>query len=122
MSGKKGDTRADVLALGAGLAACLLDKSQRAALGLDERNMAPGQVLEQPKRKPKLTRDDRIVKAVMTGKGLRQAARETAEMSADEKLGFTAQHLEAMLELLHTEIKAREEMIAALILHGNLTP
>jgi hypothetical protein len=121
MSGKKGDTRADVLALGAELAHCLLDKSP-ADFGLDERNKIPGQVYEQPKRKPKLTRDDRIVRAVMTGKGLRAAARETAEMSADEKLGFTAQHLDAMLELLHTEIKVREEMIAALILHGNLTP
>ena len=62
--------------------ACLIKAS---ALLLDwMKGMWPEQVLEQPNRKPELTRDDRIVKAVMTGKGLRQAAQETAEMSVDE--------------------------------------
>jgi hypothetical protein len=74
----------------------------------------PGQVVALPKTKKPKTREDAIVAAINSGKGLRTAAELVGD--ADE-LGFSDEHLASLIDLLKVQAESRDKLTRALMTH-----
>jgi hypothetical protein len=76
--------------------------------------LMPGQGIRIEKSKPAQTRESRILAAINSGNGLVAAAEEVAEA---EELGFSGEHLAALIDQVRTEIEVRKQMLRALMAH-----
>ena len=82
--------------------------------GLDPSKNIPGQIILEDRPRSSPSRDERILAAINSGKGLVPAAKEAAEA---ERLGFDGQHLKALIDQLKAEISSRNQMKRALEAH-----
>jgi hypothetical protein len=74
----------------------------------------PGQIILEDKPRRVRSRDERILAAINSGKGLGPAAKEAAEA---DKLDFDDQYLQALIDQLEAQISVRHQMIGALLAH-----